>query len=184
MSFFGITALGPQNSFQTHLINAIGLNVFTPEEFKAAFYKIDKDQSGYIDVSEVRSLLKETYSMDPLEEEVEMFMEEFDANRDGRVTWEEFVSALHTILADLESRAKRAREITSFEDLTFRRRKHIRTSIAPHEVYIRPLTYGQDYGFFDYEKARSLPTATQKTFYKNSCEETKYADNLISGGHR
>ncbi|CAG9332051.1 unnamed protein product [Blepharisma stoltei] len=183
MSFFGITALGPQNSFQTHLINAIGLNIFTPEEFKAAFDRIDKDKSGYIDIDEVRTLLRETYGMDPLEEEVAFFMEEFDANRDGRISWQEFISALNNILGDLEARARRAKQLSSFDDLTFKRRKHIRSNIAPHEVYIRPLTYGQGYGFFDFEKARKLPTATQKTFYKSSCAETKYADNLISGGH-
>ncbi len=53
MSFFGITALGPPNQFKTALVNALGLNVFTDEEFRASFARLDRDQSGYIDAAEV-----------------------------------------------------------------------------------------------------------------------------------
>lgn len=56
MSFFGITMLGPQNSFKTDLINAIGLTMFTEEEYKATFDRIDTDHSGYITVDEVNRL--------------------------------------------------------------------------------------------------------------------------------
>ena len=53
MAFFGITAFGPQNNFKTALVNAIGLTMFTDEEYKVAFTKIDKDKSGFITVDEV-----------------------------------------------------------------------------------------------------------------------------------
>ena len=183
MSFFGITALGPQNPFQNSLIDAIGLKVFSKEEFHAAFTKIDKDQSGYIDIAEVHDLLKETYGLEPLEVEVEMFMQEFDTNHDGKITWNEFEDTLNKILADLENKAKRASDNKSYEEITFKRRKHIRSNVNPHEAYIRPLTYGQGYGFFNYDKVRKEPTASQANFYRARCEETKYADSLIAGGH-
>lgn len=47
----------------------------------------------------MEDLLFQTYGFPPLEEEVEsnrliltylVFMEEFDANKDGKVTWDEF----------------------------------------------------------------------------------------------
>jgi len=53
MAFFGITALGPQNSFKTSLVNAIGITMFKDEEYKAAFEKIDTDKSGFITMDEV-----------------------------------------------------------------------------------------------------------------------------------
>ena len=53
MAFFGITALGPQNSFKCDLVNAIGLTMFTLEEYKEAFDRIDTDHSGFITVDEV-----------------------------------------------------------------------------------------------------------------------------------
>jgi Ca2+-binding EF-hand superfamily protein len=80
MSFFGITALGPPNVFQTSLINALGnlsfainltgLTAFSEEEFKRSFDKVDRDNSGYITSNEVEDLLFETYGFPPLEEEV------------------------------------------------------------------------------------------------------------------
>jgi len=94
MSFFGITSLGPPNQFQSGLVNALGINVFTIEEFKASFNRVDKDHSGSITADEVENLLFDTYGFPPLEEEVQMFMSEFDTNKDGRVTWEEFSAVL------------------------------------------------------------------------------------------
>ncbi len=53
MAFFGITAFGPQNNFKTALVNAIGLTMFSEEEYKQAFDRIDTDHSGFISVDEV-----------------------------------------------------------------------------------------------------------------------------------
>ena len=45
MAFFGITALGSPNTFQSNLVSALGIAVFSDEEFEAAFMKMDKDGS-------------------------------------------------------------------------------------------------------------------------------------------
>lgn len=55
MAFFGITGLGPQNNFKTSLVNALGLTMFTDEEYKRAFDRVDKDKSGFITADEVGS---------------------------------------------------------------------------------------------------------------------------------
>merc|ERR1712032_492783 len=94
MAFFGITALGPPNGFSANLVNALGINVFSDEEFESTFRRVDKDGSGTITPDEVEELLTEVYGFPPLEEEVKMFMEEFDLNNDGRVTLDEFKQAL------------------------------------------------------------------------------------------
>ena len=80
MAFFGITALGPPNVFQTSLVNALGKNTdctnqigittFSEDEFKKSFEKVDRDKSGYITSNEVEDLLFGTYGFPPLEEEV------------------------------------------------------------------------------------------------------------------
>jgi EF-hand domain pair len=75
MSFFGITALGPPNQFQSALVSALGINVFSEEEFKESFDRVDKDHSGYVTSDEVENLLFETYGFPPLEDEVKLFME-------------------------------------------------------------------------------------------------------------
>ena len=84
MSFFGITALGAPNNFTAGLVSALGLNVYTDEEFEVAFNKMDKDGSGAITVDEVEDLLHETYGFPPLEDEVTLFMQSFDLNGDGK----------------------------------------------------------------------------------------------------
>lgn len=94
MSFFGITALGAPNNFTAGLVSALGLNLYTDEEFEVAFHKMDKNKSGTITVDEVEDLLHETYGFPPLENEVTLFMQTFDLNQDGKVTWSEFKSTL------------------------------------------------------------------------------------------
>ena len=86
MTFFGITQLGPPQPLAAGLTSALGLTVFSDEEFQAAFMKMDKDGSGCITPDEVEDLLLETYGFPPLEDEVAMFMTEFDLNGDGKVT--------------------------------------------------------------------------------------------------
>lgn len=94
MTFFGITQLGPPQPLAAGLTSALGLTVFSDEEFNAAFMKMDKDGSGTITPDEVEDLLFETYGFPPLEDEVAMFMSEFDLNNDGKVTFEEFNKTL------------------------------------------------------------------------------------------
>ena len=74
MSFFGITALGPPNIFQSSLVNAHGLKVYTDEEFIAAFNRIDREKTGVITSNDVEELLYETYGYPALEEEIKMFI--------------------------------------------------------------------------------------------------------------
>jgi hypothetical protein len=62
----------------------------TLQEYKAAFNKLDKDGNGYLDWKEVEAMLKEAYEGDAPEFEVATFMEFFDKNEDGRISWEEF----------------------------------------------------------------------------------------------
>ena len=113
MAFFGITALGPPNNFQANLINALGINVFSDEEFEATFAKVDKDGSGAITPDEVEELLTQTYGFPPLEEEVKMFMDEFDLNNDGKVELEEFKAALSRMREKMNEKAAAGREYTS-----------------------------------------------------------------------
>lgn len=110
MAFFGITALGPPNQFKTALVNALGLNVFTDEEFQASFARLDRDRSGFIEAAEIEQMLFDTYGFPPLEDEVKLFMEEFDSNKDGRISWEEFQNALNRLRERVNKKATGAKE--------------------------------------------------------------------------
>ena len=88
--------------------------MFSEEEFRRSFEKVDKDGSGYITPNEVEDLLFETYGFPPLEEEVDLFMKEFDLNQDGKVSWEEFTSSLRRMKEKIDGKANGAKEYTSF----------------------------------------------------------------------
>jgi len=62
----------------------------TLEEYKAAFQRIDTDGSGYLEIEEIEALLTEVYNETPPSFEVTTFLEFFDSNNDGRISWEEF----------------------------------------------------------------------------------------------
>jgi len=63
-------------------------------EYRKAFDGLDLDSSGYIEVGEVEELLCEVYDGDVPAYEVSSFISLFDTDGDGRVSWEEFASAL------------------------------------------------------------------------------------------
>jgi Ca2+-binding EF-hand superfamily protein len=59
MAFFGLTQVGPQNQFQAAVLDAMDITLFSEEEFRAAFTKLDRDRSGFIETGEVRPPLCE-----------------------------------------------------------------------------------------------------------------------------
>ena len=181
MAFFGITALGPPNVFKTSLVNALGLTVYTDEEYEAAFCRVDKDSSGAITKNEIEELLYETYGYPALEEEIAMFMEDFDANSDGKVTLEEFKTALNRMRASLDTKKEVAVEYKSHNKMMGDRFKHIRMGKTTEDKYKVPLTFNQSFGFkVGDPRAQDLMAMERHPITK--CPETKYADEMIRTG--
>lgn len=55
MAFFGLTALGPQNSFQVCLMDFSYLDVFTAADIQKAFNIVDQERQGYLNTMQVGS---------------------------------------------------------------------------------------------------------------------------------
>jgi len=66
----------------------------TVKEYKKAFAKLDKDNSGYIELSEIKDLFDSVYDGKTPAFEIEAFLKFFDQNDDGKISWEEFESGL------------------------------------------------------------------------------------------
>eukprot|EP00577_Skeletonema_sp_RCC1716_P000521 CAMPEP_0113439352 /NCGR_PEP_ID=MMETSP0013_2-20120614/38420_1 /TAXON_ID=2843 ORGANISM="Skeletonema costatum, Strain 1716" /NCGR_SAMPLE_ID=MMETSP0013_2 /ASSEMBLY_ACC=CAM_ASM_000158 /LENGTH=548 /DNA_ID=CAMNT_0000330101 /DNA_START=799 /DNA_END=2445 /DNA_ORIENTATION=- /assembly_acc=CAM_ASM_000158 len=62
----------------------------TLEEYRAAFQRLDTDGSGYLERDEIEALLADVYEGDAPAFEINTFVQFFDSNNDGRVSWEEF----------------------------------------------------------------------------------------------
>ena len=58
MAFFGLTALGPQSSFQVSLADFSYLNVFTDEDVENAFNAVvDKERPDYLNINQVQGTI-------------------------------------------------------------------------------------------------------------------------------
>jgi len=62
------------------------------ERLRRQFDQLDKDKSGFLDYHEMDGLLRAVY--EPSEEEVEEFLNKFDNNGDGQISFAEFRAAM------------------------------------------------------------------------------------------
>ena len=69
------------------------------KDYKDAFTRLDKDGSGYIDPSEIQQLFDDVYDGKAPKFEIDAFLKFFDANNDGKISWEEFESGLGVAMA-------------------------------------------------------------------------------------
>ena len=109
---------------------------------------MDKDGSGAITPDEVEDLLYETYGFPPLEDEVAMFMKEFDLNHDGKVTMEEFKATLARMRQKMVDKSQNAKEYTSFTKMKEDKFKHRRLNGEVQDKFKAPMTSAQGAGFY------------------------------------
>lgn len=79
------------------------------DDYKRAFDKLDKDGSGFIESGEVEELLSDVYEGELPAFEVETFLQFFDSNNDGRISWEEFEKGLGVVAEKQKTNSKRGR---------------------------------------------------------------------------
>ena len=109
------------------------------------------------------------------------FMDEFDANKDNRVSFSEFSSALMRIKEKLDAKASKSKELHSFEKYRDSLVKHKRLDFEPTDKYKAAFTSSQVHGF-KLKDDRELAYCTQPKHPKNSCHETRYAEEMIRTG--
>lgn len=179
MAFFGLTMMGTQSCFNTALAEAMDLSLFTEDEFRRSFSKLDKDGSGFIEVDELSALLEDVFHGPAPESQVRALLARFDSNSDGRVSWEEFRTGVKALQDEMEGKElEKDAKYASAEELRATRRKHTREAKGPKDTLAVPLTTGQEVGW-TLEEAAAMP---QKRLPKKRCEETKYADELVKAG--
>jgi len=180
MAFFGLTQLGPQSAFGASVPGALDISIFSEEEFRRAFNKLDVDNSHSISIEELKPLLDAVYHGPAPESEVKRLFARFDTNEDGRISWQEFVAALKEAKAASkevdEYRDKSSTEFKSSNELRETMRRHKRVGREPSEKTRLPMTSGQEYGWEKKSVVRSV------RYPKKSCPETEYIDAMVKSG--
>ena len=108
-------------------------------------------------------------------------MDEFDANRDGKVSQDEFKAALTRMREGLSTKNNVGCEYTSYNKMFSDRFKHSRMAKSTEDKYKVPLTFNQSIGF-KVEDARNKALVKMERFPIVLCDETKYADEMIKTG--
>jgi len=80
----------------------------TVQEYKEAFERMDADNSGFVEAAEIQALLRDVYDDEPPAFEVKAFMDFFDANGDGKISWSEFEKGLGDISGKDAAKAEAA----------------------------------------------------------------------------
>lgn len=137
MTHFGITALGPPNNFQSALTSALGINVFSNEEFLETFKRYDKNGNGCVNTSEVEDLLHDTYGFPPLEDEVALFTSRIEGDE---VSWDRFKAILQELRSESQQKGTSAKEYQSWELMRQHRFKHVRMGGDLQQKYKVPMT--------------------------------------------
>ena len=74
-------------------------NTASLQDYRDAFNRLDTDRSGYIEAREIAKLLDDVYDGNTPSFEISSFIQFFDQNNDGKVSWEEFEVGLGAALA-------------------------------------------------------------------------------------
>lgn len=74
-------------------------NTASLQDYKDAFNRLDTDNSGFIEANEIATLLNDVYDGRTPAYEVNSFIQFFDQNNDGKVSWDEFEVGLGAALA-------------------------------------------------------------------------------------
>lgn len=79
----------------------------TLQDYKDAFDRLDSDDSGYIESFEVKDMLDDLYAGKTPAFEVDTFLNFFDQNQDGKISWEEFERGLGTAMSQQAAAKKK-----------------------------------------------------------------------------
>jgi hypothetical protein len=181
MAFFGLTVLGSQEPLKKDLLDNLDINIFNDYDFEDAFNRTDKDKSGYIDHGELEIMLETLMHGEVPKREIDRFFNEFDTNKDGRISREEFFAGLKKLKQDAEveqANLKQKNQYTSWNEMQEDRKKHRRNQLGPTDITQAPPTSSNEFGF-DREDDDIRQKANRGI---TSCPEVLYACEMTKAG--
>lgn len=185
MAFFGLTSLGPQNSFEYNSKKRYFIHLFELEDYKKAWNEIVKDQNA-VDYGTLFMIIRKLFNGPVIPENdnaliVEAFREiNITADFDNMVTYEEYASTLskvkQNVLSAINGKNDENSDTKTITNEVYREniRKHIRKSDFVDNQRL-PMTGNQELGWGKQEY--KPPQAG-----KQASEITKFAAELVKNG--
>lgn len=87
----------------------------TMVDYKRAFDRLDTDGSGFVEVSEIKGLFDDVYGGTSPQVEINAFLQFFDQNDDGKISWEEFEKGMGVAVATQRDKSSAAAALLGVE---------------------------------------------------------------------
>ena len=151
MAFFGLTALGYQNSFAAASITALNLHVFTEKEYQDAWKKILGSNQLTCNANELQQILRSLFHGPIPPYDAHIFAESFNGCVD-ELTFDEYMTTICQLREWAENESQTKNHVSSNCDVTtsseFQEsiRRHKRLPRSLQEKQQVPLTSSQEVG--------------------------------------
>lgn len=182
MAFFGLTSLGPQNSFQNSLQATTYINVFTADEFENAFVLAESNNDSIPEVLD--ACLRNVYHGPPMESDEKLIKSRLNEQYGDTFSVFDFMVVIRELQAEADENEEAEKnkvssggEFKLASEYHHNLNKHTRMSQDPRHKYRTPVTASHDIGW----EARHTVTEPAVAPRKN-CEETIYADEVVRSG--
>ena len=183
MAFFGLTALGPQNSWAELIRGSFVVEVFSDDEFMEAFDYVAID-GKLSSVTDLTNVLERVYHGEVPDDELASFISAVPTEEDGSITKESYIAGI----ANMRSQAanfffdwkQKTSGACEFRSVSLMREHHLRNQLpqkGPTDKYISPPTASMEVGWHQKPEHYKAPEhGTSKG------EETAYQEELIRCG--
>lgn len=156
MAFFGLTALGPQNSFEEAAAHHRNLQIFEDQDFEDAWYKINGKDATFCDKSKIGVILRVLFH-GPVPRNDIVPIEEGFASRDNgmdTITFNDYLKTMYALRKDAEEAGhaydgKQKPETEFISSSTFREslKKNAAMKIELNDKYTMPITAMQEVSY-------------------------------------
>jgi len=184
MAFFGLTALGPQNSFESASTTFRNLQIFDEEDFREAWEKINKRNTPHCNKSKLADILKTLFHGPvPLNDRIHLenaFNDTFETP--DTISLESFIKIMMRLRSEaeeeqrsLEGKPKPSCEFISSSEFKESLKKNAAIKREIQTKLTTPLTSTQEYGWS--KQDLQVPVAG-----RGGSDITKFAAELIKNG--
>ena len=190
MAFFGLTALGPQNSILAASKTFRNLQIFDENDFIKAWEKVNQSSSNtFTDADKLGEMMRALFRGAVPPNDNECIVKAFDdlrstAELPGKITFTEYVSTMVKLAQEAEIAENIAENspLPTCEYLTSSKLhddllRNRTCKLDPNQKLTSTLTCSQEYGWHNQSELKTLTRAARV-----SSDITKFAAELIKNG--